>query len=104
MTINFEGRTPKAGRFQLLGSFVLLTCVTAEDTCRGELAEFVTDHVFGDIHGDEFVPVMHSDGKANEIGGDHRGARPRFDGGFLARLLSSDHTWFQFEMYIRSFF
>ena len=88
----------------LLGAFVLLTGVTAEDTCRGELTEFMTDHVLRNINGDEFVPVMHSDGKADEIGGDHRSARPRFDRGLFARLLSSDDTLFQFVMYIRSFF
>ena len=78
--------------------------MTAEDTCRGELAEFVTDHVLGDIHGDEFVPVMHSYSKANEVGGDHGGAGPSLDGGLFARLLRSDHTLLQFVMYIRSFF
>ena len=81
-----------------------MTCVTAEDTGRGELAEFVANHVLGDIHRDELVAVMHSDGKTNEIGGNHGSAGPRFDRGLLARLLSSDDTLFQFVMYIRSFF
>lgn len=81
-----------------------MTSVTAEDTGGSKLTEFVTNHVLGNIDGDEFVPVMHSDGKADEIGGDHRSARPRFDRGLFARLLSSDHSLFQFVMYIRSFF
>ena len=68
----------------LFRTFVLLTCVTAEYTGRGELAELVADHVLGDIDGDELVPVMHSDGKADEIRRNHRGARPGLDCGFLA--------------------
>lgn len=89
---------------ELLGTFVLLSCVTAEDTGGGELAEFVADHVLRHIDGDKLVAIMHSDGEADEVGGDHGRAGPRFDGGLLARLLGSNHTLLQFVMYIRSFF
>ena len=58
--------------------------MTAEDTGGRELAELVSDHVLGDIHGDELVPVMHSDGEAYKVGGDHGGAGPRLDGRFLS--------------------
>ena len=88
----------------LLGTFVLLTGVAAEDAGRGELAELVADHVLGDIDGDELVPVMHSDGETHEVGGDHGRAGPGLDGRFLPGLLGGDHALFQFEVYIRSFF
>ena len=88
----------------LLGTFVLVAGVSAEYTSGGKFAEFVADHVFGDIHGDEFGAVVDSDGEAYEVRGDHRGAGPGFDGGLLAGFLSGDHALFQFVMYIRTFF
>lgn len=45
-----------------------MSSVTAEDTGGRKLAEFVANHVLSDIDGDEFVPVMHSDGESHEIG------------------------------------
>ena len=88
----------------LLGTFVLVAGVSAEYTGGGEFAEFVSDHILGHIHGDEFVAVMDSDGEADEVRGNHRGAGPRLDGGFLAGFLGGDHALFQFVMYIGTFF
>ena len=89
---------------ELFGTFVFLSCVSAEDTGGSKFAELVADHVFGYIHGDEFVAVVDSDGEADEVRGDHGSARPCLDGALLARFLGGDHTLFQFVMYIRTFF
>lgn len=52
-------------------AFVLLASVTAEDTGGGKFTEAVTDHIFGNVNGDEFVSVMDCDGKADKVGRDH---------------------------------
>lgn len=88
----------------LLGTFVLVAGVSAEYTSGGKFAEFVANHIFGHIDGDELVAVVDSDGEADEVGGNHRGAGPRLDSRFLAGLLGGDHTLFEFVMYIRTFF
>ena len=66
------------------GLFFLVAGVTAEGSCGGEFAEFVTYHVFGDVDGNEFVAVMDSEGMTDEFGGDHRGAAPGFDDVFFS--------------------
>lgn len=101
--MNIEGRKRVLNN-ELFGTFVFLACVSAENTGGSKFAEFVADHVFGYIHGDEFVAIMDSDGKAYEVRGNHRGAGPCLDGALLAGFLSGDHTLFQFIMYIRTFF
>lgn len=78
--------------------------MSAEDTGGSKFAQFVADHILGNIHGDEFVAIVDSDGEAYEVGGNHRGTRPGLDGALLARLLGGDHALFQFVMYIRTFF
>lgn len=45
--------------------------MTAEVTCGGEFAEFVSHHIFGHVDGNEFVTIVYSEGVANEFGGDH---------------------------------
>ncbi len=89
---------------ELSGALVLASCVSSEDTCRGELAEFMTDHIFSNIDRNELIAVMHSDSQTDEVGRDHRGARPGLDSAFLAGFLSGNHTLFQFVMNIRTFF
>src|ERR1041385_3411701 len=42
-----------------------------------EFAELVSHHILGDIHGDEFFPVVQRDGVAHELGKDGAAARPR---------------------------
>ena len=41
--------------------------MTRELAGRGELAELVTDHIFGDVNGHMLAAVMHSEGVANEL-------------------------------------
>ena len=51
-----------------------------EDARGGELAEFVADHVLGDVDGDEDLAVMHAERVPDEIGRDGRAAGPGLDG------------------------
>lgn len=57
--------------------------MAAEYTGGSKFAEFVTDHIFGNIDGDELVAIVNGDGKAYEVRGDHRRAGPGFDRRFL---------------------
>ncbi len=102
--MNIEGRKRFAGDNELSGTFVFLTCVAAEYTGGSKFAELVTDHVFGNIYGDEFVAIMNGDRQTYEIRGDHRCAGPSFDSGLFARFLRSDYALFKFIVYIWTFF
>ena len=77
--------------------------MAAEDAGGSELAEFVTDHVFGDVHGNELIAVMHGDSLTHKVGRNHRSSRPCLDGNLLVRLLRLDYTFFQFVENIRTF-
>lgn len=88
----------------LFGTFVFLSCVSSEYTGRSELTQLVADHVFGNIDRDELVAVVHCNGEAYEIRGDHRGAGPSLDGRFFARCLGVKYALFQFVVYIGTFF
>src|SRR5687768_14494260 len=48
----------------------LLPAVTTEDPGRGELAELMPDHVLGDEHLEELVPVVDLERVAHELGND----------------------------------
>jgi hypothetical protein len=56
------------------------TAVAAENPGWREFSQFVADHVFGDINGDESLTVVDGEVMADEIRGDHRLAAPGFDG------------------------
>jgi hypothetical protein len=58
----------------LSGAFVLASSVSSEDTCRGELAEFMADHILSNINRNELVAVMHCDSKSDKVGRNHRSA------------------------------
>jgi len=77
--------------------------MAAEDAGGCELAEFVTDHVLGDVHRDEFVAVVDGDGLANEVGRNHRSPGPCLYGNLLVGLLCLDYSLFQFVENIRTF-
>ena len=49
-----------------------------------ELTELVAYHVFGDVHGDELVAIVHGEGVADELGCDHGRAAPGLDDVLLA--------------------
>ena len=56
-----------------------------------KFAEFVPNHVFGDINGDEYLAVMDAEVDSDKIGGDGGSARPCLDGFAVACLLCGDH-------------
>src|SRR2546423_1569220 len=41
--------------------------VSLEGASRGEFAQFVAHHIFGDVHRDKFFAVMHRDGVPDEL-------------------------------------
>jgi len=64
----------------------------AFERARGrKLAQLVTNHLLGHIHGNEFLPVVHRDGVANHVRHDRRAPRPRLhDFLFVSRVQSFD--------------
>ena len=77
--------------------------MAAEDAGGGELAKLVTNHVLGDVHGDELVAVVNGYGLTHKVGRNHRSPRPGLDGDLLVRLLCLDYSFFQFVENIRTF-
>ena len=61
----------KTRKERLFLAFVLLACVSAENACRREFTQFMTDHVFSYINRDEFVTIMNCDSKSDKIRRDH---------------------------------
>lgn len=55
------------------------TAVSTEDTGRREFAEFVADHVFSDVDGDEGLAVVNGEVVTDKVRGDHGFAGPCFD-------------------------
>ena len=49
-----------------------------EGTGRGELAQLVTDHIFGDVNGHMLAAVVHGEGVAHKVGENRGGAAPGF--------------------------
>src|SRR5205085_8020662 len=60
-------------------SRLLVAGVPVEGPRRRELAELVPDHVLGDQHRDEFVPVIDAEGEPDKLREDRRPARPGAD-------------------------
>jgi hypothetical protein len=68
------------GSFQkLLRDFGGVGPVFLEDAGGRKFAELVADHVFGDEHGVENLPVVNEEGVADKVGDNHGAARPCFD-------------------------
>ena len=71
----FHLRLPlRKARGSLIGSAVRAECAR-----RRELSQLVTYHIFGDIHRDELVAVMHGNVEAYKLGQDDRPPGPGFD-------------------------
>jgi len=83
-------------------TFVFGSGMAAENARGSEFTQLMANHILGHIHGDEFVAVMHSDGLADKVGGNHAGAAPCLDGNLLVRLLSLDNSFLQFVEDIRT--
>ena len=77
--------------------------MTTEGTRRREFSELVTDHVFGDEHGDELIPVMYGNRMTDEVRADHRGASPSLDDGLLARFIHRQDLLLELEVDIWTF-
>ena len=76
-----ESESHVGGKLKDVNGLLLTdTAVLTEDTGRSEFAEFVADHIFGDVNGDEGLTVVDSEVVADEIRGDHRLAAPGFNG------------------------
>ena len=52
----------------------------------GELAEFVADHIFGDVNGREYLAVVNAERVTDEVGRDRRAAGPGLNGFLSAGL------------------
>ena len=77
--------------------------MAAEGAGGGELAKLVSDHVLGDVHGDELVAVVDGDGLTHKVGRNHRSSRPCLDGNLLVGLLGLDNSFLLFVENIRTF-
>ena len=63
-----------------IGLFLADTAVCLEQAGRGEFTQFMANHVFGHVNGNEGLAIVHGEVVADEIRGDHRLAAPCFDG------------------------
>ena len=77
--------------------------MAAEDAGGSELAQLVSDHIFRNIYGDEFVAVVYGDGLTHEIGRNHGSPGPSLDRDFLVGLLRLNNSFFQFVENVRTF-
>src|ERR1700681_2269969 len=64
-----------------------LHAMSLERARRRKLAKLMPDHLFGDIHGNKFLSVMHGDGMPNHVWHDGGAPRPRLDDFFSLRVL-----------------
>src|SRR5712671_652292 len=85
--VRFFAGLPIGGGDLLLG--LAVAGVTMEGPGGRELAEFVTDHVFGDDHRDMFDAVIDAEGQPDELRQDGRTARPDLDHVLAARIARS---------------
>ena len=46
---------------------------------RSELAELMTDHIFGHDHGQELLTIVNAEGQTDELGQDSGATRPDLD-------------------------
>src|SRR5258708_18512183 len=60
--------------------------VSLEGAGRRKLAELVSHHVFGDVDGNEFPPLMHGNRVSDEIRKNRRAGRPAADHLLLVRF------------------
>ena len=78
--------------------------MTTEVTRRGELAEFVTDHVLSYVNGNKLISVVDSDRLTNEVRRNHTCSRPCLDDSLLVTLGLSDYFRLQLGVDEWSFF
>src|SRR5579862_3514812 len=76
--------------------------VSLEHPRRRKLAQLVSYHVLGNVHGDELLAVMHGQRMADEIGQNGRAARPGFHHFLLALHVHGLHLLHQVVIHERS--
>src|SRR5690606_36375869 len=81
----------------------VVTGVAAEGPRWGEFPQFMAYHVLGDIHRNELVPVVYSEGEPHELRGDGARTRPGLQYGLLTGLLHVGHTLRQLVVDERGF-
>src|SRR5262245_26196475 len=83
---------PLLWTFPRLASLLLPlpAAVTAEHAGGGELAEFVADHVLGDVHLDELLAVVNQERVADEVGDDRGVPRPGLEWFAVSAALALD--------------
>src|SRR5215471_12775503 len=69
---------------------------------RRKLAQLVPHHVLGDVHGDEFLAVVHRHRLSHELGKDRRAPRPRAHDLLLAGRRQHGQLRFQMRVGKRS--
>src|SRR5690606_6628695 len=72
-------------------ALLVVLLVALESPRGGELAELVADHRLGDEHRDVLATVVHCEGVAEEVRGDHRTTRPGLDEVLGALLVLGVH-------------
>ena len=78
--------------------------VAAESACRGELAQPVTNHVFGDVDRNVAAPVMDGDRVSNHLREDHTCATPGANHFLLALLVHRFNSIQKFGLNERALF
>ena len=72
--------------------------VALEEPRRRELAELVADHVLGDVHRDELLPVVHRDRVPDHLRDHGRAPRPGLDDLLLVLAIHRLHLLEQVEV------
>ena len=81
------GEYTRKNNLQFTGLLTGNNAVVAEHTSYRELAELVTNHVFGNEYRNKALAVMDFKGMADKIRNNHGTARPSFDRFLLAALI-----------------
>ena len=84
--------------------FFLVAGVSAECAGGGEFTQLVAYHVFGHVHGDEFIAIVHRECMSYEFRGDHGRAAPGLDDVFLAGGIHVGHLLFELHADEGTFF
>ena len=74
-------------KFTSLRDLRRMRTVFLKDPRRRKFAEFMPNHVFGDKHGNEGLPVVNQKRVADKIRRNHRTPRPGFDRFFSVRAV-----------------
>ena len=77
--------------------------MATERASRRKFTQLVSDHILGNVHGNELISVMHSNSLTHKIRRNHRSSRPSLYRNLLVRLLCLYYSFLQFMENIRTF-